>query len=263
LATYLAEVQEADFAVTIAEPHETFHELLEIATGVPHDEDQNIFTQSTKVRIKNSTAIVLAFQSLHKRITSSKVKLRYLKRNFVRRNLLTEKAFLKSEKAPIQLLSPFPDYLKNQARAENLLPNVIRKHEKTEVRDANTDYLICAVYQNHISKETLDFMFESVLLMFQECSKLREQPKVLASFLKAEKQKKKTINEEKGEAANKESGEAIGKDVINSEKNEIAEVKGETAEMEDEFDKEESVIESKEDEVTNEDDKKESKAEDV
>ncbi|CAG8681926.1 7309_t:CDS:2, partial [Ambispora gerdemannii] len=92
LATYLAEVQEADFAATIAESHETFHELLEAATGVPHDEDQNqilwkkfmdfLKAQSAKARIKNPTAAALAFQSLHERIASSKVKLRYLKRNF-------------------------------------------------------------------------------------------------------------------------------------------------------------------------------------
>ncbi|CAG8684060.1 5116_t:CDS:2, partial [Ambispora gerdemannii] len=59
----------------------------------------------------------------------------------------------------------------------------------------------------------------------------------------SEKQKKKTINEEKGEAADKEDGEAIGKDVINSEEDEAAEVEDETAEVEDGFDKEESVIE--------------------
>ncbi|CAG8675629.1 1912_t:CDS:1, partial [Ambispora gerdemannii] len=41
LTTYLAEVQEADFAATIAEPHETFYEFLEAATGAPHDKDQN------------------------------------------------------------------------------------------------------------------------------------------------------------------------------------------------------------------------------
>ncbi|CAG8682263.1 10551_t:CDS:2, partial [Ambispora gerdemannii] len=370
-----------------------------------------------------------------------------------RRNLLTEKAFLKPEKAPIRLLSPLSGYLKNaaskkklwiyengnaltsdveQARAENLLPNVVRKHEEAEVRDANTGYLICAVYRNRIGKEALNFMFESVLLMFQERFKVkrgeveklkqgnmvaagylctwhcgvfthvrnvaktllntqefedreahimasvsllynyvmhlflkelvedvaklleehdlprldggkyeakgavgfdmtyrgtaihllyqldlceayaalnyskhahtdknflkyawcfserdkhgttvvpstgyqavwsqnlatktmtfREQPKVLASFLKAEKQKKKTINEEKGETADKESGEAIGKNVIGGEEDEaaevegeitevegeIAEVEGEIAEVEDEFDKEESVDESKE-----------------
>ncbi|CAG8596399.1 11042_t:CDS:2, partial [Ambispora gerdemannii] len=365
LATYLAEVQEADFAVTIAEPHETFHELLEAATGAPHDEDQNqilwkkfmnfLKAQSAKARIKNPTAVALAFQSLHKRITSSKVKLRYLKRNF-NNNALTSDI--------------------EQARAEDLLPNVIQKHEEAEVRDVNTGHLICAVYRNRISKETLDFMFKSVLLIFQECSKLvedvaklleehdlprldddkyrakevvnfnmpyrgtaihlsyqldlceayaalnyskhahtnknflkytwtyvcargiqneegeymeeefiggnfflldyqaiwsqnlatktlREQSKVLASFLKAEKQKKKTINKEKSEAADKEGEEAIGKNVIDGEEDEVAEVEGETAEVknetakvEDGFNKKESVVESKKGEITDEDDEK-------
>ncbi|CAG8701266.1 3952_t:CDS:2, partial [Ambispora gerdemannii] len=109
--------------------------------------------QSAKARIKNPTAAALAFQSLHERIMSSKIKFRYLKRNFARRKLLTEKAFLKPEKASIQLLSSLSGYLKNatskkklwiyendnaltsdveQAKAEDLLPNVIRKHEETE-----------------------------------------------------------------------------------------------------------------------------------
>jgi len=38
----LAEVQDADLAVTVAEPHATLHELLEKATGSLHDEDQNV-----------------------------------------------------------------------------------------------------------------------------------------------------------------------------------------------------------------------------
>ncbi|CAG8676934.1 9497_t:CDS:2, partial [Ambispora gerdemannii] len=90
LAIYLAEVQEADFVITIAEPYETFHELLEIATEAPYNKDQNIFSkfmdflkaQSAKARKENPTVATLAFQSLHERIASSKVKLRYLKRNF-------------------------------------------------------------------------------------------------------------------------------------------------------------------------------------
>ncbi|CAG8651127.1 11313_t:CDS:2, partial [Ambispora gerdemannii] len=183
-------------------------------------------------------------------------------------------------------------------------------HEEAEVRNANTDCFIYAVYRNCIGKEALDFMFESVLLMFQEHSKvkrreveklkqgnmlvedvakllkehdlprldgdkyeakgaeihlkqLKEQPKVLAFFLKAEKQKKKTINEEKDETADKEGGKVIGKDIIDGEENETAEVEGETAEVENEFDKEESVVESKEGETTDEDNEKESEAEDV
>ncbi|CAG8690384.1 1053_t:CDS:2, partial [Ambispora gerdemannii] len=159
--------------------HETFHELLETATGASHDKDQNqilwkkfmdfLKAQLAKARKENSIAAALAFQSLHERIISSKVKLRYLKRNFVRRNLLTEKAFLKSEKASIRLLSPL------SARAKDLLPNVIRKHEEAKVCNANTGCLICAVYQNRISKETLNSMFESVLLMFQECFKVKRE----------------------------------------------------------------------------------------
>ncbi|CAG8660545.1 1522_t:CDS:2, partial [Ambispora gerdemannii] len=125
LATYLAKVQKADFAVTIAEPHEIFHKLLETVTEASYDEDQNVFTnflkaQLAKARIKNPIAVALAFQSLHEKIISSKVKLRYLKRNFAKRNLLTEK----NNNA---LTSDV-----EQARAEDLLPNKIINKEKGE-----------------------------------------------------------------------------------------------------------------------------------
>jgi len=74
-----------------------------------------------------------------------------------RKNLLTSKAFEKPEKIQVLLLSPLPGYCRNeasknrlwvykgdntllpsvkQARAGDLLPNIIRKNEEVEVRDA-------------------------------------------------------------------------------------------------------------------------------
>ena len=113
---------------------------------------------------------------------------------------------------PVLYLSPLSGYIKNeaakkklwiyegnntlassaaQAKAEDMLPNVIKKNEEAEIRDALTGHLICTVYQNRIGKETLEFMHQSILTMFQdrtkvkrdEIEKLKQENMVAAGYL--------------------------------------------------------------------------------